>query len=108
MKRALVLVVALACTAAAAEPPADAPVREGITKVQEANILTPDGERVFVEGGRHFSPEAYVATAKEVAQLRAENASLKESPGFSPWAVIALGVLAAGVGYGAGKLLQQP
>ena len=66
--RTLTLVVALACTAAFADPPADAPVKVELTAGQPAPV-----------NGCFLDTRTCVATGAEIAGLRAENAALKQS-----------------------------
>jgi hypothetical protein len=72
--RVLALVVALAVSAARAEPPADAPLT---VRVKEGVIRTKDGAELHVGPGTFQNDVAAVNTAKAVAKLEGENTECK-------------------------------
>lgn len=100
---ALFLAVSLGLGAGVARAD-DAPAVE----VKSAVLVTPDLATHDVKGGCYLSDSNCVARAKELTQLRAENAELKKSPGPAPLVVVGLVVLSlavgAGGGYAVGKL----
>lgn len=100
--RATLLSLVLASVAVAQDAP-----KRVVLELESGVVFSPDGTRTEVEkGGCYMDARTCVAVGKEVASLRAENASLRESVGV-PVALVAVGmVLAAGVGFGVAKLAR--
>lgn len=92
--KALALALALSCGLAQAE---DVP---RAIEVQRASITPRDEPGVVLEvtGGAYLPPARLLATGRELAALRAENASLRESVSAVPaWAWVGGGAVVGGV-----------
>lgn len=82
---------------------ATAPPEREVDEVRTGTILTTGNLTLNVTGGAYMPDESFVATAKELAQLRAENAALKASPESAPTSVVLIviaGVVGAVLGAG--------
>ena len=85
--KALAVVLALSLAAPAFGQAADAPVALKKGDVAPVDgLLLPDA--------------AAIAAAKRLAAAEAERDELRKAPVVAPWAVVLIGVLAAGVGVG--------
>lgn len=88
--RAFALAMAFAALPALADPPKDAPVR----RIIRAGDVAP-------ADGCYLDNAACTATGKELAALRAENKSLKQSLEAQPGTVFVVGALVLGLVGGA-------
>lgn len=75
--RAVALLLVLCTLPARAEP--DAGVRL-VVDVERAELVTPDGGVLHVRGGCYLDDSACLETARELASLRAEVATLRGNP----------------------------
>lgn len=91
--KSLALALLLAVPALADDVPLAVEVRTGL-------IETVGGGRLEVAGGAYLPHARLMANAQELAKLRAENISLRESVSVAPTAVWVLGGTALGVGLG--------
>jgi hypothetical protein len=98
---ALLLAVAVAL-------PAQAQQRE-VLEVQTGTLLLVDSSHRAVVGGLYLPSESARDAAREVAQLRSENAQLRRATmdAGSPTAVSVLALVAALIGVGVGFTLAQ-
>lgn len=106
--RGAALALALLCVSAHAqepEPPTDSP---RMLEVDHAKVGAKDGAELRVVGGCWLSERECIATGREVAALRAENASLRKSWAGPPSivAVVAAVVVALPVGFFVGRAIR--
>lgn len=98
--RRCVLVTALACASAWAEPPRT-------VDVERATVWSPGADAPLELGsGCYLREDVCVRAGKELVQLRTENTELKKAPDVPVVLVSVVAVLAFGTGYAAAELLK--
>ncbi len=105
---ALALALRLATAQATDGGVVAAPLRE-VDEVKTGSLELADGRHLDVDGGAYMPEPSLVATGKELAQLRAENAALKSAPPDTrPVSVIvAVAAFVLGGALGAGLVLAS-
>ncbi len=77
-----------------------------VLQVREATLTDPAGAVHFVQGGAYLDGPTLLATGKEMASLRAENAGLRAAPVVPPGSVVAAALICLAVGFAGGVALM--
>lgn len=93
MRRALAAAVLVALGAEAQDGGPRA-----VVEVRTGQLVTVDGALLEVQGGAYLPTETLLATASELAKLRAENEALKSTPALGPWQLVAAALAGVVVG----------
>lgn len=96
---ALLLVALLALPASAQDELRDERV---VLEVESATVRTLEGHTYAVKGGGYLSQASWLASARELAALRAENQALRNAPSVTPMAIVVASSIAVVVGFGLG------